>query len=173
MLTVLMECRDQESELAQTLSVLVSGAVEGLVSDVIILDHVSQDGSSRVADAAGCRFHQGWDIADVVGSARGEWLLLMEAGARPQAGWIDEVMEYIALGRVPARFAPSRTYRKPFFKRFGRRTAPLEHGLLLPKQQAVTLARSGMDLVALASGHKTLRLASEIVPAWVVSSAGR
>ena len=39
MLTVLMECHDQESELAQTLSVLVAGAVEGLVSDVAVLDH--------------------------------------------------------------------------------------------------------------------------------------
>lgn len=170
MLTVLMECRDQESELAQTLSVLVSGAVEGLVSDVIILDHGSQDGSSRVADAAGCRFHQDWDIAEIVGSARGEWLLLMEAGARPQARWIDEVLEYIALGRSPARFAPSRTYRKPFLKRFMRSVPPLENGLLLPKGQAITLARSGMDLAAMARGLKALKLSSEIVPAWVAAA---
>ena len=51
MLTVLLECRDQEPELAQTLSVLVAGAVEGLVSDVVVLDHGSRDGSSKVADA--------------------------------------------------------------------------------------------------------------------------
>lgn len=170
MLTVLMECRDQESELAQTLSVLVSGAVEGLVSDVIILDHGSQDGSSRVADAAGCRFHVDWDIKDIVASARGEWLLLIEAGARPQAGWIDAVMEYIALGRSPARFAPSRTYRKALFKRLVRSVPPLENGLLLPKGQAIALARSGMDLTGLARGLKGLKLSSEIVPAWVVAA---
>ena len=56
MLTIIMETRDNEVELAQTLSVLVAGAVEGLVSDVIILDHGSRDGSVHVADAAGCRF---------------------------------------------------------------------------------------------------------------------
>lgn len=56
MLTVIMETKDNEAELAQTLSALVAGAVEGLVSDVIILDHGSTDGSPRVADAAGCRF---------------------------------------------------------------------------------------------------------------------
>ena len=31
MLTIIMECRDNEAELAQTLSALVSGAVEGIV----------------------------------------------------------------------------------------------------------------------------------------------
>lgn len=56
MLTIIMETQDNEAELVQTLSVLVAGAVEGLVSDVIILDHGSRDGSSRVAEAAGCRF---------------------------------------------------------------------------------------------------------------------
>ena len=80
MLTVIMECRDQEPELAHTLSTLVSGAVEGLVSDVIILDHGSKDGSSRVAEAAGCRFEVQWDIRDIIGSARGEWILMMEPG---------------------------------------------------------------------------------------------
>ena len=73
MLTVIMECRDQETELAQTLSVLVAGAVEGLVSDVVVLDHGSTDGSSDVADAAGCRFYLHWDLAEIVRAARGEW----------------------------------------------------------------------------------------------------
>ncbi len=170
MLTVILECRDQESELAQTLSLLVSAAVEGLVSDVVVLDHGSRDGTSRVADAAGCRFHTYWDIKDILRSARGEWLLLLEPGARLQAGWIDEVMEYVALGRQPARFSPSRTYRRPFFRRIGRALPPLEYGLLLPKRQAIALAKSGMDLETLAKGQKPLKLASEIIPAWVAAS---
>ncbi len=170
MLTVIMECRDQESELAQTLSVLVSAAVEGLVSDVVVLDHGSRDGSSRVADAAGCRFYGHWDIKDILRGARGEWLLLVEPGARLQAGWIDEVMEYIALNKQPARFAPARNYRRPFFKRIGRAVPPLEYGMLLPKRQAIALAKSGMDLETLARGQKVSKLASEIIPAWVAAA---
>lgn len=167
MLTVMMECRDQEPELAQTLSVLVAGAVEGLVSDVIVLDHGSSDGSSRVADAAGCRFYAQWDIRDVLRAARGEWLLLVEAGARPLHGWIDEIGEYVALNTVPARFSQSRNHRQPFFRRIARSTPPLEHGLLLPKGQAIAVARSGMALGQLAQGHKPRRLSSELVPSWV------
>jgi len=165
-----MECRDQESELAQTLSVLVSGAVEGLVSDVVVLDHGSRDGSSRVADAAGCRFHTHWDIKDILRSARGEWLLLVEPGARLQSGWIEEVMEYIALNKQPARFAPSRTYKRPFLKRIGRTAPPLECGLLIQKKQGIALAKSGMNLETLAQGHKVSKLTSEMIPAWVAAS---
>lgn len=171
MLTVMMECRNQESELAQTLSILVSAAVEGLVSDVIILDHGSADGSSRVADAAGCQFHTQWEMKSVLGSARGEWLLLIEPGSRPQAGWIEEVAEFIALNKRPARFAQSRSYKRPFFKRFGRSTPPLEQGLLMPKQQALALAGSGSRLEDLARGQRAAGLISEMIPAWVTTGA--
>jgi hypothetical protein len=89
----------------------------GLVSDVIVLDHASQDGSSRVADAAGARFCTSWDMTDIVRSARGDWLLLLEAGARPAGRWIDDVAEYMSLNKMPARFSPSRQYRRPFLQR--------------------------------------------------------
>lgn len=166
MLTVLMECRDQETELAQTLSVLVAGAVEGLISDVVILDHGSRDASAKVADAAGCRFHTEWDIRDIVRSVRGEWLLLMEPGARPQMGWIDELGEHVAMGGQAAKFSPSRNHLPSFFKRLSRRVPPLEYGFLMPKTQAVACARSGMPLAELARKQKAFMLISEMVPAW-------
>jgi hypothetical protein len=171
MLTVLMECRDQESELAQTLAILVSAAVEGLVSDVIILDHGSKDGSSRVADAAGCHFLSDWNVDEVLGRARGEWLLLIEPGARPQAGWIEEVIEFVALNRRPACFAPSRSYRRPFLKRIAAKKQPLEYGLLLPKPQALQLAKRGEGLHSMVAGQKPATLISEMIPAWVARSA--
>lgn len=173
MLTVIMECRDQEPELAQTLSVLVAGAVEGLVSDVIVLDHGSQDGSSLVADAAGCRFYQQWDMKDLLATARGQWLLLIEPGARLGAGWVDEVSEYVALNKAPARFSESRLYRLPFYRRLTRSRPLLENGLLIPKRQALGLAGEGRELLQLAKGHKPRRLASEIIPSWVAREARR
>jgi hypothetical protein len=170
MLTVIMECRDQEPELAQTLSVLVSGAVQGLVSDVIILDHGSKDGSARVADAAGARFHLHWDMKDIVRSARGEWLLMLEPGSRPQTGWVEEMMEFIALSRTPARLSASRRWRKPFFQRIARKTRPLETGFLISKPQALTLSKSGMKLEGFAAGQAAKKLHAEIIPAWVLKA---
>ena len=155
MLTVVLECQDQESELAQTLSVLVAGAVEGLVSDVIVLDHGSRDGTSRVADAAGCRFHSQWDIKDIVRSARGEWLLFVEPGARPQAGWIDEIAEYVALNKTPARFTASRGYRRPFFQRLPAvvEGLPLQRFEPPCRVQASATAAPAIDLDPEAGGY--------------------
>lgn len=166
MLTVMMECRDQEPELALTLSVLVAGAVEGLVSDVVVLDHGSSDGSSRVADAAGCRFYTQWDLRDVLRAARGDWLLLVEPGARPLGGWIDTIGEYVSVHTSAARLSPSRGHRRPFYQRIGRPRTPLEDGLLLPTRQAVAIAQPGMRLDQLGIGQKPRRLSCEIVPAW-------
>src|SRR5437868_1745220 len=101
MLTVFLECQDNEPELAQTLSVLVSAAVEGLVRDVVVLDRSAREGTSRIADAAGCRYYARWEIVEILRAARGDWLLFVEPGARPQSGWIDEVSEYMAVGNEP------------------------------------------------------------------------
>jgi glycosyltransferase involved in cell wall biosynthesis len=173
MLTVVMECRDQEPELAQTLAVLVAGAVEGLVSDVIVLDHGSTDGSSRVADAAGCRFYVQWDMNDVLRAARGEWLLLVEPGARPLSGWIEAIGDYVSVNKSPARFSPSRSHRRPFYQRIVRGRPPLEDGLLLPKSQAIAVSWPGMRLDQFALRQKPRRLSCEIIPSWVVRQQGR
>ncbi len=159
-----MECRDQEAELAQTLSGLVTAAVEGLVSDVVILDFGSSDGSARVADAAGCRFHTEWLLEDVLRTVRGEWLLLLEPGSRLQPGWIEEVLEYTALNQKPACFSLLRHHRRPLLRRIMKTAPPLESGLLLSKQQALTAMRPGMDLAKLGLSMKPVSLRSAIAP---------
>lgn len=171
MLTVLMECRNNEAELAHTLAALVPAAVDGLISDVIVLDHGSRDGSARVADAAGCRFLDQWDLGETLRAARGGWIMLLEPGARPESGWIEEVGEYVSLGETPARFSPSRRFRRPFFKRLIARAGALELGLLMPRQQAGGLARPGMNLSALARASSARKLRSELIPAWVLREA--
>ncbi len=170
MLTIILECRDNEAELAQTLSALVTGAVQGIVRDVIVLDHGSRDGSAKVADAAGCRFLTSWDLKDVVRSARGDWLLLLEPGARPLAGWVDAIVDHVSINKNPARFLGSRNHRRPFFKRFARRAAPLEQGYLVSKRQASATVRTGMALADMAGRSGVRKLVAEIVPAWAVKA---
>jgi hypothetical protein len=173
MLTVLMETRNNEAEIAHSLAALVTGAVEGLVRDVVLLDHGSQDGSSRVADAAGARFCQNWDMAALVGAARGDWLLLLEPGARPIGRWVDDVAEYMALGRAPARFSPSPIDERSLVSKILSRASPLEFGLLLPRPQAVSMARSGMALEDFARARPIRKMRCELIPARVTTGARR
>jgi hypothetical protein len=170
MLTIIMESRDNEAELAQTLSALVAGAVEGVVRDVTVLDHGSRDGSSKVADAAGCRFLTEWDIEDVVRAARGDWLLLLEPGARPLSGWVDAIVDHVAVNPGPARFAGAHGYRRPLLQRIGRRSPPLEQGYLVSKRQVLATVRTGMALADVARGAKLRTLAAGMVPAWAVKA---
>lgn len=95
-------------------------------------------------------------------------MLLLEPGARPQAGWIEEIAEYAMVAKVPARFSPSRTFRHPLLKRLFRRPGRLEHGYLVPKREATTQAASGQGLIALANGKPVRTLRAEIIPAWVI-----
>jgi len=165
MISVFIECKDQEKALAVTLAALVHGAVEGLVAEVVILDQGSRDGTALLADAAGCRFLADPDLREVVRSARADWLLLVEPGARPLLGWTDHIGQHIAAGRQAARFAPSREYRLPFMDRLRRRVSALEHGVLLPKSQAIANSGSAKSLESLGRGLAMTRLKCEIVPA--------
>ena len=117
MISVFLECQDQDQDLVQTLSVLVAGAVEGLVSEVVVLGKGASDSVRLVSDAAGCRFHEGPADKALLASARGGWLLFVECGARPQPGWIEDLGEYCALFTAPAAFTPARAYRLPFWRR--------------------------------------------------------
>lgn len=169
MISVFIECKDQESALAVTLASLVSGAVEGLVAEVVILDRGSRDGTAMLADAAGCRFITNGDLREAVRSARGEWLLLIEPGARPMLGWVDQIGQHLALGGQAARMRPSREYRLPFFARWRRRLSALEYGALIPKRQAIANARPDQSLESLARGLAMKKLHCEIVPAAVLA----
>lgn len=171
MISVVIECKNHEQSLAVTLAALVQGAVEGLVAEVIVIDRGSTDDTEKLADAAGCRFLVNPDIRETVRNARGEWLLLVEPGARPLLGWVEHLHQHIAGGQKAARFSGSREYRQPFLARMKHRPSALEHGVLMPKRQAIANARSGKSVESLARGIAMQKLKCEIVPAAVLGLA--
>lgn len=162
MLSVLIETHDDEENLARTLASLVGGAVEGLVRDVIVCDSGSSDGTLRVAEHAGC--HIARNLAAGVAQAKGDWLLVLEPGARLAEGWVDEVVAHLAKFAMPARFAPAHGSREPFLSRALRRPSALRQGLLIRKQQAAALARKAPSAEALARGLAMRTLSADIWP---------
>jgi glycosyltransferase involved in cell wall biosynthesis len=100
MLSVIIPTNNSERFLVPTLSALVPGAVDGVVSEVIIADAGSTDGTPAIADAAGCVVARAASVAcglrDAAVQARRPWLLFLRPGFVPDQGWADEVRHFIA-----------------------------------------------------------------------------
>ncbi len=101
MLSVIIPTQDNEVPLAYCLSALVTGAAEGVVREVIVVDGGSSDGTVKVADAAGCTFvrHLGSRGDKMREGARacrrGNWLLFLRPDAVLSVDWHHEVAAFI------------------------------------------------------------------------------
>ncbi|MGE0280380.1 MAG: glycosyl transferase family 2 [Rhizobiaceae bacterium] len=164
MISVLIETKDDEEGLARTLSTLIGGAVEGVVREVIVCDRGSTDQTHKVAEHAGCVFISGTASAGAR-QAKGDWLLLLEPGARLVDGWIESAASHTRKATIAARFTRSRAHRSPFLSRVFPGNRALTEGLLIRKSQAVSLSRSGQDAEAIGRGLATKRLEGEIIVA--------
>ncbi|WP_421913991.1 glycosyltransferase [Mesorhizobium sp.] len=162
MLSVLIETLNDEEGLARTLASLVGGAVEGVVREVIVCDTGSTDQTHRVAEHAGCLYVAG-TTALGIGQAKGDWLLLLEPGARLVEGWTDEVVAHTARQTMAARFSPARGSRT-FLSRVFAGNRALAEGMLINRRQASTLSKNAGSGEAIARGLATRRLDAEI---WV------
>ena len=162
MLTVLIETRNDEEALARTLASLVGAAVEGVVRDVIVCDRGSTDQTHRVAEHAGCHYVAEGGIAAGIRQAKGEWLLMLEPGARLVEGWTEAVIGHVGKMAMPARFSRSRADRKPLFSRLFSAPTALAEGLVIRKGQAMALAKSAQSAEAIARGLASRRLEAEI-----------
>ena len=162
MISVLIQTKDSEEDLARTLSSLIGGAVEGVVREVIVCDRGSTDQTRHVAEHAGCVFVCGTAAAGVK-QAKCEWLLMLEPGARLVDGWMESATSHMNKATIAGRFTRSRAHRTPFLSRVLPGNRGLAQGLLIRKRQAAPLAKNGQDAEAIARGLATKQLEGEIV----------
>lgn len=163
MFSVLIETHNHEEALARTLASLVGGAVEGAVRDVIVCDRGSTDHTRVVAEHAGCHYLAG-DYARALASAKADWLMLLEPGARMGEGWIEAAVEHAASSSSPACFRrPVKGAAARLARLFSARK-PLAGGVLITKHRARELANGG-GAAELARAVSMKRLKARIVPA--------
>lgn len=165
MLSVLIETRDDEEGLARTLASLVGGVVEGMVREVIVCDLGSTDQTAKVAEHAGCRYLPAGGVSAGIATARSEWLLLLEPGARLVEGWADVVADHVAHSDRPARFSPARGARASWFGRLFSRRPALANGLIIKSRQAATSLLMSNGAQSLAASVRAVSLPADIWPA--------
>ena len=152
MLSVVIATQDSERTLVPTLAALVSGAINGVVREVIVADAGSRDETARIADGAGCRVlisngRRGTRLKAAADAARSPWLLFLKPGIVPDTTWIDECRRFIeetelrgCAGTHAAVFrATSATLRPTLIEAFALLRAALgarpdaSHGLVIAK----------------------------------------
>ena len=92
MISVVLATLNDEAQLGRALQPLVAAAVEGLVSEVIVVDAGSTDATLEIADDAGCTILKGeGDTAHRraagVAAARRAWTLQLDSRAWLVPGW--------------------------------------------------------------------------------------
>ena len=143
---MLIETRNSAEPLARTLSGLVGGAIEGIVRDVVILDHGSTDQTHKVADAAGCTFIRDHGLIECIRHARGDWLLILEPGARLLEGWMEGIATHVEHFPGPARFTRAGTGPKRFLSRVFARCGLCRRAADFPPPGRIPVEPGSLDL---------------------------
>lgn len=100
MLSVIVDTQGAEDRLAGLLAQLTSAAVEGLVKEVLVVDAVHgeaiADAIAAMCEDTGARAVG--SVADGIGWAKSDWLLVLPAAIRFRDGWVERLKDHLAAG---------------------------------------------------------------------------
>ena len=141
MLSVAIIAGSDPAPLELTLRSLVPASVNGLVSDVLVVSP-EPEALAPLCEPMGAERAMPDDAEAALANCRGEWLLVLEAGAQPLEGWDRVIAAHAKPNARPGRFEV-RDQAEPFWQRlFGRPSRPLMAGLLMPMDQARAAMRT-------------------------------
>ncbi|BCB20806.1 hypothetical protein [Bosea sp. ANAM02] len=142
MLTAVIRSDGSQQALAATLAVLIPAVAEGFLGHAVLVDTVGAPETERAADATGARYlraeqEKAWQEA--AAQARGDRLVLFDAGDVPQAHWVQAVERHLLVSAarpavIPLRSAVAALRERVGFSFGGRGLAA---GLVIPKAMAL------------------------------------
>jgi hypothetical protein len=138
MLTAVIRADGSSDVLAATFAVLIPAVAEGFLGHAVVVDASGDGNVERLADATGASYlraggAEGWHLG--AAQARGDWLILLDAGDAPQPQWAQVVDRHLRLAPETPALIPLRGFAGSLRERaaisFGGRR--LRAGLVLPK----------------------------------------
>ena len=103
MISVIVQTLNNERTLSACLAALVPGAVDAIVTEVIVVDGGSSDATLDIVEDAGAK--RADSVAAAVAAAKSDWLLLLPATLRLETGWDAEAAAHVQnQGGRSARF---------------------------------------------------------------------
>lgn len=138
MLTAVIRAPGSVQALAATFAVLIPAVAEGFLGHAVVVDTAGANDIERIADATGASYlragnAEGWHLG--AKEARGDWLLLLDAGDVPQLNWAQAVERHLLVAPDAPALLPLRGFAASLRERaaisFGGRR--LRAGLAAPK----------------------------------------
>ncbi|WP_353181108.1 glycosyltransferase family A protein [Bosea sp. (in: a-proteobacteria)] len=138
MLTAVIRAPGHAPALAATFAVLIPAVAEGVLGHAVVVDTVGTDDLRRIAEATGaCYLRAGPAEAWRRGAerARGDRLLLLDAGDVPQPDWLPAVERHLLLAPGRPALLPLGGLAASLRERVAIARAPrqLRAGLILPR----------------------------------------
>lgn len=138
MLTAVIRAAGSANALAATFSVLVPAVAEGFLGHAVVIDAAGASEIEHLADAMGASYlrvdnDEGWHLGAAL--ARGDWLILLDAGNAPQPHWMQAVERHLLLRPDRAALIPLCGLVGAWGERaaVAMRARSLRAGLVLPK----------------------------------------
>ena len=159
MFSIVIIAGEAPGPLVATFRALMPGVLAGIVSDVAVVAPEPEP-LAEICDGAGARLVQRGE--DALREGRGNWVVILEAGARLQEGWPDAVLGHVLAGSGPAAFEaprPASLWRR-LFGAVGR---PLRAGFLVERETALAIIRT-TSLERLPVGRAAARLPVGLLP---------
>jgi hypothetical protein len=146
--------------MVRTLAALVPAAIEGLIRDVTLAG-LADSGLAAIGDHAGCEFTECTDPGDILARslklARGPVVFVLRAGRAPEAGFIDEIGDFLARSDAASRGALMRDRAETFWTRTLPVLSPVV-GVIASRQRMMEAGRVDLEgLVKALRPQVTLR----------------
>lgn len=93
MISVVIATLNNERTLSACLAALVPAAVDAIVTEVIVVDGGSADATLEIVEDAGAKRADSVEAA--VAAAKCDWVLILPATLRLEAGWDAEAAAYL------------------------------------------------------------------------------
>jgi hypothetical protein len=98
MLAAIIRSHGSSDALAATVSALIPAVAEGFLGHAVIVEPTKNPAIEKLADATGAAlviapFAESWKVGAKV--ARGDWLLLLDAGDMPRLDWARHVERHL------------------------------------------------------------------------------